>query len=228
MPRTDMTPAGGNTRGGVDAAEIVEKCRECGELKALSEFVRDRTKKWHGGFARRCRGCDAERSKRYYQRVRDQKLARMAERRVALRGTRVCAWEGCERESLTSRNHYCGEHVRASRDRRLQRRGEMSPERLARSRDLDAKRSAKRKALGLTAAARGYDLRFVRLKEWWRPRVEAGTVICWRCGELIAVGAEWDLGHDDHDRSIIRGPEHQACNRSAAAKARNAGVRRAS
>ena len=27
----------------------------------------------------------------------------------------------------------------------------------------------------------------------------------------------WDLGHDDYDRSIYRGPEHARCNRSAAA-----------
>jgi hypothetical protein len=29
----------------------------------------------------------------------------------------------------------------------------------------------------------------------------------------------WDLGHDDHDRSITRGPEHRdRCNRAAAGR----------
>jgi hypothetical protein len=43
--------------------------------------------------------------------------------------------------------------------------------------------------------------------------VAAGLVDCWRCGERILPGAKWDLGHDDLDRSITRGPEHRLCNR---------------
>jgi hypothetical protein len=44
--------------------------------------------------------------------------------------------------------------------------------------------------------------------------VEAGNVICWRCGELIGADEPFDLGHDDQDRSQYRGPEHQGCNRA--------------
>jgi hypothetical protein len=62
-------------------------------------------------------------------------------------------------------------------------------------------------------AARGYDSAHDRLREQWRPRVEAGTVRCARCNSPIAKGADWDLGHDDHDRSRYAGPEHRACNR---------------
>jgi hypothetical protein len=44
--------------------------------------------------------------------------------------------------------------------------------------------------------------------------VAAGIVRCSRCGELIEVGAAWDLGHVDDDRSRYSGPEHRACNRA--------------
>jgi hypothetical protein len=54
------------------------------------------------------------------------------------------------------------------------------------------------------------------------PQVAAGTVTCWRCGQLIRPGEPWDLGHDDHDRSIYRGPEHAGrCNRAAGARLGN-------
>jgi hypothetical protein len=42
--------------------------------------------------------------------------------------------------------------------------------------------------------------------------VEAGGMACWRCGRLIVPGSVWNLGHDDHDRSVYRGPEHERCN----------------
>jgi hypothetical protein len=54
------------------------------------------------------------------------------------------------------------------------------------------------------------------------PQVAAGTVTCRRCGQLIRPGEPWDLGHDDHDRSIYRGPEHAGgCNRAAGARLGN-------
>jgi hypothetical protein len=48
-----------------------------------------------------------------------------------------------------------------------------------------------------------------------------GTVRCWRCHELITHdptkrGGGWVIGHDDWNRSITRGPEHQRCNELAA------------
>lgn len=66
-----------------------------------------------------------------------------------------------------------------------------------------------------STVARGYGARHVSLRKRWAKRVNAGGVQCARCGLLIVPGSEWDLGHDDHDRSRYVGPEHAACNRGA-------------
>jgi len=66
--------------------------------------------------------------------------------------------------------------------------------------------------------ARGYDAAFDRLKRVWQRRIDTGQVVtCWRCGARI-TGRAWHLGHDDHDRDIIRGPECIPCNLSAAGR----------
>lgn len=62
-----------------------------------------------------------------------------------------------------------------------------------------------------------------------KSQVEAGTAHCWRptCQRPLIPG-HWHLGHDDHDRSIIRGGECSSCNVKAAASkgARVANARR--
>lgn len=65
---------------------------------------------------------------------------------------------------------------------------------------------------------RGYDAAHVRESARWKAKVAAGEhVTCWRCGEPITDPSDVHLGHDDHDRSITRGPEHgRACNLRAA------------
>ena len=65
---------------------------------------------------------------------------------------------------------------------------------------------------------RGYGKEFQRDRKQWKPLVDAGLVDCWRCSKPLEPGAAFHLGHDDKDRTIIRGPECPPCNLSAAGK----------
>jgi len=70
-----------------------------------------------------------------------------------------------------------------------------------------------------TTTQRGYGSDHQATRAQWAPQVRTGLVECWRCHELILPTEEWDLGHDDADRSITRGPEHaRRCNRAAAGR----------
>lgn len=83
--------------------------------------------------------------------------------------------------------------------------------------------SRPRRARGTrTTTEAGYGYQHQQARKAWAPLVAEGTVTCWRCGQPIHPLAEWHLGHDDWDRTIIRGPEHaRECNLSAAARKRN-------
>ena len=71
-------------------------------------------------------------------------------------------------------------------------------------------------------AARGYGYAHQQERKRLAPLVEAGEITCWRCGRPIYPGSKWDLGHDDWDRTVYRGPEHaNRCNRAAGARKRN-------
>lgn len=65
-----------------------------------------------------------------------------------------------------------------------------------------------------------YDRRHRKRRAALAHRVEAGLVDCWRCRRRIEPGEPWDLGHDDDDPRIYRGPEHRACNRATAGRHR--------
>lgn len=69
-----------------------------------------------------------------------------------------------------------------------------------------------------TRQERGYGSDHVAERKRWAPFVATGLVKCWRCRELIASNAPWDLGHADNDRSKYRGPEHVACNRATSGR----------
>lgn len=73
----------------------------------------------------------------------------------------------------------------------------------------------------LTTAQRGYGSDHQRLRAKLKAGVDTGTVICWRCGQRIGAGENWDLGHADTPAAkalrAYRGPEHRYCSRSAGA-----------
>lgn len=68
-----------------------------------------------------------------------------------------------------------------------------------------------------TSSQRGYGTEHQRLRRTWVDRVARGDVDCWRCHQPILPGTDWQLGHDDDDRTKYRGPEHAKCNLSAGA-----------
>jgi hypothetical protein len=64
---------------------------------------------------------------------------------------------------------------------------------------------------------RGYGQRHRELRRKWQAVVDAGAATCGRCGELVAPGARWHLGHLDGSKMEYReNPvEHEACNIAA-------------
>lgn len=70
-----------------------------------------------------------------------------------------------------------------------------------------------------TRQARGYDAAYDRLHRSYQQRMDDGEVFnCWRCAELGRPHVvdprpgHWHLGHDNADRSVIRGPQCAASN----------------
>lgn len=78
-----------------------------------------------------------------------------------------------------------------------------------------------------TNTERGYGWAHQRRRKAWVPKVATGRVKCWRCGEPIAIGQDWDLGHDDYDRRRYRGPEHARAKDCAAGGNRSTRSRQA-
>jgi hypothetical protein len=68
-----------------------------------------------------------------------------------------------------------------------------------------------------SSTARGYGTSHRKLRAQWERIIATGGVHCWRCHKPIYSWMDWELGHDDWNRDITRGPEHNACNRKAAA-----------
>lgn len=63
--------------------------------------------------------------------------------------------------------------------------------------------------------ANGYGKEHKRLRAEYAARMDNGEIFfCWRCRRVVNPSRPWDLGHDDLDRSVYRGPEHVGCNRA--------------
>lgn len=57
---------------------------------------------------------------------------------------------------------------------------------------------------------RGYGRQHQLLRDSYKKRMARGEEFtCWRCGLPVDPTQPWDLGHDDQDRSVYRGPEHR-------------------
>lgn len=71
--------------------------------------------------------------------------------------------------------------------------------------------------------ALGYGYQHQQERARLAPLVAQGAFTCTRyghpqfphCTGLIAPDDEWELGHDDTDKSIYTGPEHARCNERA-------------
>jgi hypothetical protein len=67
---------------------------------------------------------------------------------------------------------------------------------------------------------RGYGWKHQQLRRSLAREVAAGLATCARCGRPIDPDEQWDLGHDDYDRTLYTGPEHRACNRATTRRRR--------
>ncbi|GAB3304229.1 hypothetical protein GCM10027298_22370 [Epidermidibacterium keratini] len=105
------------------------------------------------------------------------------------RAPRYCATQGCT--TLVTGKPRCPEHESQHRKREDSQRG--------------------------TSVQRGYNRAHRNQRAAWARRIDQGQrVTCWRCGLPITNSRHFDLGHDDHDRTKHRGPEHRRCNRATA------------
>lgn len=74
-----------------------------------------------------------------------------------------------------------------------------------------------------TRQQRGYDADHDKLRAEWQRRLDQGeTVLCWRCltqGRRTPIDpTAWDLGHEDGDKTVHKGPECWACNRATSGR----------
>ena len=197
-------------------------CSRCGKRLSIEQFARDGSKA--SGHRSWCKQCEGEKGRRYYKANRARKLAasnarakRKRVERVGKNGPRKC--KTCDAPALSERHWYCA----ACRDKAEDRRAGRKRKRLTQA---ERERHRRREAGRPNATDRGYGHRHQQERKRWKPEVDAGRVACARCGRLIAPGEPWDLGHDDHDRSIYTGPEHRRCNRATAGRRKRRQSRR--
>lgn len=135
---------------------------------------------------------------------------RQKSRSVRLNGSCISCGREIDAEPMRRgpRRRFC---AKCRAEREVARTHTRSPEAIDRRQARDRLRPPPSK--------RGYGSAHRRLREIWGDRVKEGGIRCARCGKPIRPGDKWDLGHDDVDRKIYRGPEHQRCNRATATHA---------
>ncbi len=69
-----------------------------------------------------------------------------------------------------------------------------------------------------TRQARGYGAAHEQRRKRDKVQVDAGAAHCWRCGAWLNPIQPWHEGHDDHDRTVYRGPECVPCNTATATR----------
>jgi hypothetical protein len=179
------------------------RCSRCDRLKPSSAFGSTRS----GGRSSVCSDCrqvgrtldrfapEARAARREEQSERDRR-AREAHQ---ANHPRLCI--GCGKPAISSRHWYCAACSSAAVERRRQQQAQ---------RDADPQRR--------TEHAKLYDAKHKRLRAEFARLVDRGGVRCWRCGDLIAPGSLWDLGHVDGNPGAYRGPEHRRCNRATSGR----------
>jgi len=59
-----------------------------------------------------------------------------------------------------------------------------------------------------STSKRGYGTNHQKIRKSLEPLVASGQATCWRCQQPIHPTQQWDLGHDDLDKTKYQGPEH--------------------
>lgn len=167
-------------------------CSRCGTPKPVGEFAIDRAKA--SGHKSWCKVCDNARSGSYYWRNRDRKLASAkARQRAKPKRQRMCT--NCGQPATSQRHRYCDDCRVIALKRRNHRPSRPPRDPAQHNRD--------------------YGRAHRKLRKAWGAKVELGYVRCSRCWEFISPSQQWDLDHNDEDRTRYNGPAHRYCNRAA-------------
>ena len=116
---------------------------------------------------------------------------------------RLCA---CGLPTWSQKSPYCREHkleaeLRRAARTRTRKQTPKTPAQIMRERERERRRKRKRPSTN----ARGYGTEHQARRRRIEKIVKSGLAICARCGRAILPTQDWDLGHDDLDRSLYSG-----------------------
>lgn len=183
--------------------QVSAPCVECGTEIRRRPGAR-------GALPERCRDCyPKDRARRRDKRAvryhrdplyREKMLAKARRNRKPYRylPAKPCRTPGCDQLARSAKHWYCEPHGLAAQA----------------ASSNGWRRRAPQKG---STTARGYGWEHQQRRARWKPRVEAGGVACGHCGQPIAPGSEWHLGHPEDDPSATPVPWHAPCNLKYAA-----------